>query len=241
MTEWTRISRNPVSPAVHDHLKATLASKRAGNARDYMAFLQGFVTDRTVLDIGMVEHDLGHVESPHWKHRLVRDWARRVRGVDILEEEVRFLSAQGYDVVACDATSDTDLGERFERVVVGDVLEHVDRPVDLLRFAARHTAPEGRIAMRTPNPFWVGHVLRQMREETFISNAEHVAWISPSMALELGRRAGLELEAYWVLEPFGSTPSKRVLDGLRRALFGRSELFSAAFIYVFRHPASAEA
>jgi hypothetical protein len=69
----------------------------------------------------------------------------------------------------------------------------------------------------------------------FIPNAEHVSWISPTMALELAHRAGLTLDGYWHTQGEGKTPLRslgvKVLDrvGLRD-----SELFSGCFYYVFR-------
>lgn len=235
--DWTRISRNPVAPEVHALLQRALAARLAPPAYDYMAFLKDFVSGKRVLDIGVVEHDASHMEAEGWKHRYVVEWAADVLGVDILKEELEVLRERGFRVAHADATSDVDLGERFERVVIGDVIEHVENPVALLRFASRHLEPGGLIVARTPNPYYYGYLWRHLREDSFISNAEHVAWISLTMALEIGRRAGLELEAYHQLQPFGSTPAKRVLNALRKRLFPRSDLFAAAFFYVYCKPA----
>ena len=78
--------------------------------------------------------------------------ARRCVGVDVIEELVAELNARGFNVACVDATSEHDLGERFEIVFIGDVLEHVNDPSRLLAFGARHLAPEGRIYATTPNP-----------------------------------------------------------------------------------------
>lgn len=236
--DWTRVSRNPVAPEVHDLLTRELSARLAAPAHDYMAFVREFVTGKRVLDIGVVEHDVSHMEAEGWKHQYLREWSDDVLGVDILAAEIDLLKQRGFRVVQADATSEVDLGERFERVVIGDVIEHVEKPVALLRFAARHLEPGGLILVRTPNPYFYGYLLRHLREESLISNAEHLAWISPSMALELGRRADLELEAYHQLQPFGSSPVKRLLNALRNLFFRRSDLFAAAFFYVYRQPLS---
>lgn len=236
--DWTRVSRNPVAPEVHVMLERALAARLAPPAYDYMAFLKEFVSGKRVLDIGVVEHDVSHIEAEAWKHRYVCEWAADVLGVDILEEELALLRERGYRVAHADATSDVDLGERFERVVIGDVIEHVENPVALMRFSARHLEPGGLIMARTPNPYFYGYLWRHLRENSFITNAEHVSWISPTMALEIGRRSGLELESYHQLQPFGSTPFKRVLNGLRKLIYPRSDFFAAAFVYVYRKPAN---
>ena len=47
----------------------------------------------------------------------------------------------------------------LRRVVIGDVIEHVNNPVRLLQFARRHLAPDGLVLVSTPNPYWIKHVL----------------------------------------------------------------------------------
>lgn len=238
IADWTQVSRNPVAPEVHAHIKQALKERCKGATFDDMDFLRSQIQGRTVLDIGVVEHDLGHIQSPDWKHGRIREWASQTLGVDILEQEVRYLQERGFNVVHVDATSEVDLGSRFERVVIGDVIEHVDTPVNLLRFAARHLEPGGLMILRTPNPYFYRYVWRVLREDTLIANAEHVAWISPCMALEIGRRAGLDLDQYWLIQPFGSNPLKRFVNSLRNLAFRNSDLFTAAFIYVYRKPLS---
>ena len=104
--------------------------------------------------------------------------------------------------VVWDATSDADLGERFDIVFLGDVIEHVDNPVALLRFGGRHLAPNGRILVSTPNPFSRKFYRRFRRHGTPIVNLDHCAWFTPTTALELARRAELALIAYHLAKPF---------------------------------------
>jgi len=67
-----------------------------------------------------------------------------------------------------------------------------------------------------------------------VTNLDHVAWISPTMALELGRRAGVRLEAYHLAKPY---------SGLNRALheflwrFTPAEYAFPEFVYEFHRAA----
>jgi 2-polyprenyl-3-methyl-5-hydroxy-6-metoxy-1,4-benzoquinol methylase len=185
-----------------------------------------------VLDIGVVEHDIGHIESPNWKHRKIHQWAAHVLGIDVIPDAVKLLNSHGFNVRQMDATSEEDLGERFDRVVIGDVIEHVNRPVDLLKFAARHLVPDGRILVSTPNPYWIAFIWGTIRAGTLVINADHVSWVSPSAALEIGRRAGLDLREYWLLQG-DQAPVKRMLRRLVNRLFPNSEIFSSKIFYIF--------
>ena len=160
-----------------------------------------------MLDIGVVSHSALSFEDEGWRHRRIRDVASHCVGVDILAPLVEELNKRGFDVRCVDATSNADLGERFDVVFLGDVIEHVDNPVALLRFAGRHLAPEGRILVSTPNAFSRKFYRRFRRHGTPIVNLDHCAWFTPTTALELARRADLELVAYHLAKPF---------NGLRR-------------------------
>jgi 2-polyprenyl-3-methyl-5-hydroxy-6-metoxy-1,4-benzoquinol methylase len=171
--------------------------------------LLDYVCERTrgkrVLDIGVVSHSALSFEDQGWRHRRIRDTASYCVGVDILEPLVDELNKRGFDVRCVDATSDADIGERFDVVFLGDVIEHVDNPVALLRFASRHLAPSGRILVSTPNPFSRKFYRRFRRDGTPIVNLDHCAWFTPTTALELARRAKLMLIAYHLAKPFSRT------------------------------------
>ncbi len=230
---WRTVSRDPNDRGVRRLLLEQLRAAHRGPV-DKLELFQEFVRGHRTLDIGVVAHEIERTSAENWKHELIRTSASYTLGIDILEDAVEALRERGYNVRVADATSELDLGERFERVVIGDVIEHVDNPVALLRFASRHLAPEGRILVSTPNPFFLRTILENVRAGTFVANAEHVCWITPSMALELAARAGLRLDGYWQTRGRGKTPLRRLAVLALGALGQRdSELFSTSFCYVF--------
>lgn len=235
---WKSLHDNPNSPEVRSLLRTELSRLRKGRVGDSTQFLRDFVTGRSVLDVGVVQHDLNQTRLAHWKHGQICQHASRAVGIDILPNQVAELGRRGFDVRCVDATGDADLGERFERVHLGDVIEHVDNPVSLLSFAGRHLASGGRILCSTPNPFFVSYVLEGLRSGSYIPNADHVAWITPTMALELAHRASLELEGYWHCQGDGKTLARKLAVGLISVLGIRdSEPLSPTFFYVFVQPA----
>jgi hypothetical protein len=56
----------------------------------------------------------------------------------------------------------------------------------------------------TPNPFSRKFVRQFKREGVMVVNLDHVAWITPTMAMELARRAGIRLVAYHLVKPFSA-------------------------------------
>ncbi len=229
MPDWTAISSDPndkeAMAAVRRWLESIRVIHQQGKPLDVILRR---IEGRKVLDIGICEHDERYMEDPGWKHNRIRERASEVLGIDILAPLVEKLAKAGYRVRVADATGEEDLGERFDAVVIGDVIEHVNDPVALLRFAARHLADGGEILVSTPNPF-ARRVTRKVIEEgMFIANLDHVFWVTPSQAMELARRAGLELFEY------GCFIHRRRIQRARLLRRPPSEAYSDDYLYCFR-------
>ena len=217
MLDWTKQTNDPNNREARERVRqALLARRHIYTDRDLVDYVLERVAGKRVLDIGIVSHTLDYVAEEGWRHGRIVKRAAYCLGLDILREEIAKLKADGYNVRVADATSDEDLGERFDVVFIGDVIEHVDNPCRLLKFAARHLSPGGVILATTPNPFSRKFFRQFKRDGTMVNNLDHVAWITPSMALELGRRAGLELRAYHLAKRMPSNPLLRVFRKLTR-------------------------
>lgn len=244
MINWTEHTRDPVDPNVRKAVKEWLLSRRKSLPNnDYDAFLVQAVKGKSVLDIGICEHTAERINSPKWKHRLIRDHATKCLGVDIIEDLVHKLVKQGFNVVCQDATSDAYLGEKFDVIHIGDVIEHVPDPQRLLAFAARHLMPGGHIIVRTPNPHNFNYQSNARHDGISVENMEHISYIVPFHALELARRTKISLIEYWTQTPggFSVIGIKRSLSNVlslsfRHAfneLFGEPNTYSTIFVYVF--------
>lgn len=230
---WSEVSKNPISEAARSLVTDVLRTKDAGPIGDLTAFWERSLKGKTLLDIGVVEHSMEFTTRPGWRHGIFAKLASRAVGVDILVDEVQQLNKLGYDVRVCDATSDADLNERFDVVYIGDVIEHVNDPVALLRFAGRHARPGGEIIVSTPSPFWWRSIQDMISKNTYIGNVDHVRWVTPVNALEIGHRAGVLLKRYYTVETEGNNVVRKYLMRAIKRLLGRTELFTWAYVYVF--------
>ena len=244
MIDWTKLTRDPVDPGVRRTLREWLLGRRHDLPNnDYDAFLVEKVKGKSVLDIGICEHTLERINSPKWKHRLIKDNAARCVGVDIIEDLIEALVSKGFDCVCQDATSDAYLGQTFDVVHIGDVIEHVPDPTRLLAFASRHLSPGGSIFVRTPNPHNFDYQRHACLDGISVENMEHISYIVPFHALELARRTGLQFSGYWTMVPghFSTIGIKRALVNLagmrwRHAfneLFGEPNTYTTIFVYAF--------
>lgn len=199
--DWTMISDDPNNKtarnAVHTWL---LAARQVHTDIDLTSFVENIVRGRRVLDIGVVEHSMEYINRPAWRHGRINQAASYCLGIDILAPLVQELNSRGFNVKCADATSEIDLGERFDVVFIGDVIEHVANPMMMLRFAARHLTTGGKLYITTPNPFSRKFCRQFKRDGVMVVNLDHIGWVTPTQAMELGRRAGIRLSAYHLIK-----------------------------------------
>lgn len=201
--DWTTVSDDPNNRDAKSAVRAWLKSaQRVHTGNDLLGHIETLVQGKRVLDIGVVSHSARYFDLPDWRHGRIHRAAGYCVGIDILEPLVAELNQRGFNVRCVDATSEADLGERFDVVFIGDVVEHVDNAVLLLKFAARHLAPGGRLFVTTPNPFSRKFFRQFKRDGVMVVNLDHVAWITPTLAMELARRAGIALTAYHLVKRF---------------------------------------
>jgi SAM-dependent methyltransferase len=221
---WRGVSSDPNAPDVIAANQRQLAAARRPPVERRVPYLQELARGKRVLDIGVVEHELRSRDNAQWLHRNLVEVADACVGVDIAPDEVKALRAEGYDVRMHDVT-ESPLAERFDLIVAGEVIEHVGRPGDLLTNARTMLAPGGRLVITTPNPYMLHRAWHGLRG-AFEDSADHVSLFGPSQMLELGRRAGLELDSWrGVRLKLMASARARIVGSARRFL--TSSLFVA--------------
>lgn len=191
MKRWTDVSDDPNSEAAIAFRNRTLAAARAEPVADRVTYLQELCRGKRVLDVGVVNHTLDSGQS---LHRALASVAGYILGVDVLPEAVKALQEQGMNVRLADITRD-EIGETFDVVTVGEVIEHLGHPAALFAAARRLLVPGGRMVLTTPNPFYMARA-RDNLKGTCHDSVDHVTMLFPSGIAEFAEREGLRLDRY---------------------------------------------
>lgn len=191
-------------------------------------FLTEAVEGRRVIHVGCVDHlELidEKVRRHQWLHQILCESAERCLGVDINVDGIDTIKRMGWtDVVAGDITVPSaflDDADPWDLLVLGEILEHVDNPVDFL--AQVRAGWEGRcdrMIITVPNAFaWptVRSVLRS-REDI---NTDHRFWFTPFTAAKVATRAGWVVESITLCESFPYPRRGPLHKRLKRAVLLR--------------------
>lgn len=162
-------------------------------AFDRCKLISKLVAGRDVLDMGCVEHNLENRNRGTWLHEHIRRSAASVLGLDYEADEVRKMAAEGYNVVAADATN-FDLKKKFEVIVAGELIEHINNAGLFMTCVGRHLGPGGQLILTTPNANCLIYFLENLLIGREIDNPDHVCIYTPVTLAKLFERHGFKLE-----------------------------------------------
>ena len=195
IARWTAISPDPNSSAAHAYRAEVVKAAARPPVPDRVQFLAEQARGKRVLDLGVVNHTTESAVSANWLHDHIRAVAAYCLGLDILASAVKELRDRGYNVEVFDITSDSHLGESFDLIVAGEIIEHLGAPQALFEFARTHLAPGGQLMISTPHPYFFPRAMMFFRGRDNES-VDHIGMFFPSAVAELAERSGLRLAEY---------------------------------------------
>lgn len=189
---------------------------------------------RRVLDVGCIGQDR-NFSSTNWLHNKVKGVAGSIDGVDILTDQILELKKLGYSMHSVKELEEKN--QRYEVVLISDVIEHVNDPVAFLSYYANFLSPGGRMLVSTPNSNRSLNFVNILFNNNYTVNEEHVFWFCPRTFAEVAVRSKLTIkEFYWADNYFSMTQIRggyqRFKIQLSNFLFRLKSNFSPNMMFV---------
>jgi hypothetical protein len=163
------------------------AARRMPSTRavDRIDYLTALARGRSVIHVGFAGETRAEIDdlrdNPVWLHGRLAAVASRLVGLDLDRDGVERARAAGLEAHAADAASASELAalglEPAELVIAGEIIEHIERPGELLDALHALVAPGGRLAVTTPNAASLLNPLAAAARFELI-NPDHVAFYS---------------------------------------------------------------
>ena len=152
-------------------------NKNSINPKDEkIKIFQRYSKGKDVLDIGSVDHDPKNMTSDFWLFKSLIRVANSVIGLDYYKPGVNAMIKEGYKVLYADA-QDFKIKKKFDVITIGDLIEHVPNPGNVLKCAKLHLKDDGFVIISTPNVFcWKYMLYHSFFGNSDAINREHVSW-----------------------------------------------------------------
>lgn len=162
-----------------------------------------------VMDLGCVDsrpqrnNAQQRIARPNFFHQRIREINPGVLGVDIDADGIAQLNAAGYNAVCADVET-MDLGRKFDTIIAGEIIEHLENCGLFLRNMRRHLKDDGVLIISTPNPFYCAQSWKIWRYGRPEVHEDHMNWQDPITLDALLARTGFEpFEGYWIQDSGG--------------------------------------
>lgn len=166
--------------------------------------------DRRVLHVGCVDHLVlldPKIASGTWMHEVLCSIAQTCGGIDVNAEGIAELRRRGYENLWVGDPAFSPEAELlagpWDMLFLGEMLEHVDSPVEYL--TKLRTTWEGKcrsIIVTVPNALSWSTIRSAIRSGGEVINTDHRYWFTPYTIAKVASRAGLEVMQLFLCEAF---------------------------------------
>lgn len=119
---------------------------------DPFSYLERLASGKDVLNVGAAGGVKGYLPNNRsvWLHHRLGEVAASLTGVDIDQEGIDHANKHGVEILNANC-EDMNLGRQFDLVVLSDVIEHMNAPINAVENLMRHLSPQGVLCVTTPN------------------------------------------------------------------------------------------
>jgi hypothetical protein len=119
-------------------------------------FLQDYVKGKTVLHGGCADSSMLEESKAarRFLHDILGETAGKLVGVDVDQEGIERMQQLGYKDVYFADMETWDYPEKFDVIVLGEIIEHIDNCGDFLRSVRKFCGPQTQVIFTTPNNYY---------------------------------------------------------------------------------------
>lgn len=192
-----------------EYLKGNKFSNSLSVPYDYLepipkriALLTGLSKNKRIIHLGCLDHlplIAGKIASGQWLHKELTQVASVCLGIDIDSETLKYVKANfGFTNIILGDFTKSKLNEIIDRqwdyAILGELLEHIDNPVDYLTSVRNNYAGcLEKIIITVPNA-WTRTSMRLASQSIELINSDHRYWFTPYTLSKVVMQAGMTVE-----------------------------------------------
>jgi 2-polyprenyl-3-methyl-5-hydroxy-6-metoxy-1,4-benzoquinol methylase len=122
----------------------------------------------------------------------IKKTAKSLVLIEIDSLAAKKLKEYNFDVIKGNAEK-VKINKKFDVIILGDVIEHVDNVGLLIDNMIKHLKKDGEIIISSPNPFFIGHFFNVITFRKPKIQYDHTSFIAEDNLKEICRRHSLKL------------------------------------------------
>lgn len=187
--------------------------------------------NKKILDVGCIGQDKP-AGSADWLHGKIKAVASALTGADINTEQISKLNQSGYNILTPESLEQS--GNKFDIVLMADVIEHVDDVAAFLKYYLRFVNDGGKLVITTPNPYSIRQSVSIFLYGQPGINPEHTAGLDPITLSEVFSRLNLTVNYFCWLHEYSQPPKLRyrMLYPVFRWIYSMRKYFAPNFLFV---------
>jgi 2-polyprenyl-3-methyl-5-hydroxy-6-metoxy-1,4-benzoquinol methylase len=201
---WFELNRDPTCEAVLAHRQQALdRAWRPVHPNNRVEYIQEICRNRVVFDVGCAGHG-GEMSRGAWLHPRIQEVAAECLGIDVDRNALKRVRELGFKVAHFDLLRGPEAAEelfgktRFDVMVAGEVIEHLEEPLKLFQVASVVLKDAGNLIITTPNPYAPHRVFAGSTRWVW-ENVDHLFYIFPSGIVEMAERTGFRVTEWFTL------------------------------------------
>jgi SAM-dependent methyltransferase len=176
---------------IDDLVRLETKPKRITNPFEY---LEKLAFGKMVLNVGAAGGVRVYLPGNEhiWLHHRLEKVSESIIGIDIDQDGIDFARSHGVDILNANCET-MSMDKKFDLIVLSDVIEHMNAPVDAVVNLMRHLAHGGVLCITTPNAISALATGKILTGGTPNVYWDHVACYSPEHIQAICDRYGYKL------------------------------------------------
>lgn len=180
------------------------------HSKDRISLIAEIVESKKVIHVGCADHIPlieKKINGSKWLHGRLVSKASKVVGFDIDSAAVKHITDLGVENVYChdvvkDEVHSSVSGQKWDYLILGEVVEHVGNPVSFLQSISKKYSDNAEfIVITAPNAFKMSNFFKSIFGTEFI-NTDHRFWFTPYTLAKIVHDSSMVVEDIFIVDSF---------------------------------------
>ena len=148
--------------------------------------IKSYINNKEILDFGP-----GDISDRYYA-KYIKKYSKTYTAVELDKIRAKYLISKGFNVKIGNCEK-IKLNKKFDIIIAGDIIEHLDNPGIFLKNCKSHLKKGGKIIINTPNAFGINRIIMALLKlGNLKQHPEHTFLFTEQLLALLFKRHGLK-------------------------------------------------